>query len=116
MYSLDAAYRPLLALLLLATSEAATADDSAIVAREGRAVLQKHCARCHAIEREGPSPFAQAPPFREIYRKFPREELKMRLTEGAVSHYKEMPQIDLTHEEVAAVMVYLAEISLEGSR
>jgi hypothetical protein len=51
-----------------------------------------------------------------VYKKFPRKELEMRLTEGAVSHYKKMPQIDLTHEEVAAVMAYLAEIAFEGLR
>jgi cytochrome c len=91
----------------------AIAAGAAATGLQGKSVLEKHCARCHAIERQGPSPLAQAPPFRDVYDKYPLEELEMRLTEGAVSHYRYMPQIDLTHEDVAAVMAYLASISGE---
>jgi mono/diheme cytochrome c family protein len=96
--------------LLAPPLDRAIAADVAATEQLGKSTLEKHCARCHAIEREDASPFAQAPPFRDVYNRFPQEELEMRLTEGAVSHYKYMPQIDLTHEQVAAVMAYFASI------
>ena len=42
---------------------------------DGKALLQKNCARCHSIEATGDSPLKGAPPLREVYLKYPIEML-----------------------------------------
>jgi mono/diheme cytochrome c family protein len=77
---------------------------------DGRAILAAKCGRCHAFDATSASPLAEAPPFREVFKKFPTEELRIRLAEGVVSHYKDMPQVDFTDEEVAAIIGYLSTL------
>jgi cytochrome c len=83
---------------------------------EGRAILQKNCSRCHSVDASGESPLPNAPPFRNIYKKFAVEELKMRLSEGVVSHFRGMPQIDFTNEEIMRIIVYLDALRAASSK
>jgi mono/diheme cytochrome c family protein len=78
---------------------------------EGKAILNKHCARCHAIEVAGQSPLTAAPPMRYIYQRYARRELQEELSEGMVSKHKEMPQISFSDEEVAAILAYLRDLA-----
>jgi mono/diheme cytochrome c family protein len=96
--------------LLLATcwvGVSNAADRSA----EGKAILHKHCGRCHAIEAAGDSPLKTAPPMRDIYRRFATRELQQELSEGMVSKHKEMPQISFSDEDVAAILAYLYDLA-----
>lgn len=77
----------------------------------GKAILERNCGRCHAIDATSSSPLAQAPPLRDVYLKFPNEELRIRLSEGIVSHYKDMPMIDFTDEQITAILDYLSSLS-----
>jgi hypothetical protein len=77
----------------------------------GKAILQEKCSRCHAVEAVGESPLKIAPPMRDIYARFAPRELQEELLEGKVSRHKEMPQIQFSHEDVAAVMAYLYELA-----
>jgi cytochrome c len=83
---------------------------------EGRAILQKNCGRCHSVDSSGESPLPNAPPFRNIYKKFAVEELKMRLSEGVVSHFRGMPQIDFTNEEITRIVDYLDVLRAASSK
>jgi cytochrome c2 len=83
------------------------ADKSA----EGKAILQKYCARCDAIESFGESPLKAAPPMRDIYGRYATRELQQELSEGMVSRHKEMPQISFSDEDVAAILVYLYDLA-----
>jgi cytochrome c553 len=49
---------------------------------DGKALLQKTCARCHSIEATGDSPLKGAPPLREVYLKYPIEMLQYDLAEA----------------------------------
>src|SRR5690242_21407351 len=80
------------------------AADSARLAARGRAVLQQNCARCHAIDPRGDSPMSTAPPMRDVYARFAPRELQAELSEGMVSHFREMPQIEFASEDVDAIM------------
>jgi cytochrome c len=81
---------------------------------EGKLLLEKNtCARCHAIEATGDSPLKQAPPLREIYRKYPAQELEFEFAEGIGSRHKDMPQVQFSSEQVDAILTYLSEISGE---
>ncbi len=98
-----------LALLTTAGSGAGAADE--LSAADGKANLEKHCGRCHALEATGDSPLPQAPPLREIYLSFPIQELEVGMAEGMGSRHKDMPQIQFSTEQVAAILAYLGSIT-----
>ena len=77
----------------------------------GMAILLEKCERCHAIEAVGESRLKNAPPMRDIYGRFAPRELEAELQEGMVSKHKEMPQIQFSQEDVAAIMAYLYELA-----
>jgi mono/diheme cytochrome c family protein len=78
---------------------------------KGKAILQKYCARCHAIEAADESPLGKAPPMRDIYGRYAIRELQEELLEGMVSRHKEMPQISFSEEDVATILSYLYDLA-----
>jgi mono/diheme cytochrome c family protein len=92
------------------------AAGAAKLAARGRAVLQDNCARCHAIDSSGDSPMKTAPPMREIYARFAPRELQAELSEGMVSHFRDMPQIEFASEDVDAILAYLYQLSVRQWR
>ena len=114
------AWRAIIALgfgaVLLLDAMPLDAASSARLAARGRAVLQQNCARCHAIDPGGDSPMKAAPPMREIYARFAPRELQAELSEGMVSHFRDMPQIEFASEDVDAIMAYLYQLSVRQWR
>jgi cytochrome c len=98
-----------LALLTIGASGALAADDSDVA--DGKAILEKNCARCHSIEATGESPLQKAPPLRKVYLSFPIEELEVGLAEGMGSRHRDMPQIQFSTEQVSAILDYLGSIT-----
>jgi mono/diheme cytochrome c family protein len=80
-------------------------------ASEGRALLAAKCGRCHAIDATGASPLAQAPPMREVYLKYPIDQLEEGFAEGMGSRHRGMPQIQFSDDQVAAILSYLGHIT-----
>lgn len=97
-----------LALFLLGTGGARAADVSV---PDGKAILEKNCGRCHSLEATGASPLPQAPPLREVYLKYPIEQLEGGFAEGMGSRHQDMPQIQFSSEQVAAILTYLGSIT-----
>jgi cytochrome c len=81
------------------------ADDSPVIA--GYHLLQKNCARCHAIGRDGLSPNAKAPPFRDVVKRYAPSSLEEALAEGIVTGHNEMPEFTFDPDEVSAIIAYL---------
>jgi mono/diheme cytochrome c family protein len=98
---------PTLLLVIFWAGSVNAADRSA----EGKAILHKHCGRCHAIEAAGESPLKTAPPMRDIYGRYATRELQEELLEGMVSRHKEMPQISFSHDDVAAIPAHLYDLA-----
>jgi mono/diheme cytochrome c family protein len=98
---------PVLLLVTFWAESVSAADRST----EGKAILYKHCARCHAIEAAGESPLETAPPMRDIYGRYATRELQEELLQGMVSKHKEMPQISFSEEDVAAILAYLYDLA-----
>jgi len=69
------------AVFLSAALSAATAQTSPSVQR-GLNLALANCARCHSIDKISPSPFALAPPFRDLHLRYPVENLAESLAEG----------------------------------
>jgi mono/diheme cytochrome c family protein len=78
---------------------------------DGKAILEKNCSSCHSIETTGASPLKGAPPFREIYLRYPIEQLEYGFAEGMGSRHQKMPQIQFSTEEVSAILNYLGSIT-----
>jgi cytochrome c len=77
---------------------------------DGKALLEKNCARCHSIEATGASPLKGAPPLREVYLKYPIEMLEFDLGEGFGSRHRDMPQIQFSSEQADAILEYLGSL------
>jgi len=95
---------------------AASTVDAASFARRaarGKIILTDRCGRCHATGATGDSPMTGAPPMREVYARFSPRELQAELSEGMVSHYSQMPQIDFSSEDVDAILAYLYALAVK---
>jgi mono/diheme cytochrome c family protein len=101
------------ALLLVCAPAVCAAQDTSKLEAKGKAIVQEKCGRCHAVEAAGESPLKIAPPMRDIYARFAPRELQAELREGMVSRHKEMPQIEFSDEDVAAIMWYLYALAVK---
>jgi mono/diheme cytochrome c family protein len=78
---------------------------------EGKAILENHCGRCHSLGASGESPLPQAPPLREVYLQYPIDQLEEGFAEGMGSKHRDMPQIQFSSDQVAAILNYLGSIT-----
>ena len=101
------------ALLLVCGPAVCAAQDTSKLEAKGKAIVQEKCGRCHGVEATGESPLKIAPPMRDIYARFAPRELQAELREGMVSRHKEMPQIEFSDEDVAAIMWYLYALAMK---
>jgi cytochrome c len=97
-----------LVLLELGASVAWAADSAA---NEGKTILEANCGRCHSLEATGASPLPQAPPLGEVYLKYPIDQLEQGFAEGMGSKHRDMPQIQFSDDQVAAILSYLGSIT-----
>ncbi len=98
--------------ILSATCEGAFAKDTTAAKLEGRAIVERHCARCHAIDKTGQSLLRQAPPLRDIYRRYPLERLEFELSEGVGSTHPDMPQVQFSTEQIERIVAYLEYLTV----
>ena len=84
---------------------------AANASNSGKTILEKNCGRCHSLAAEGRSPLPQAPPLREVYLKYPIDQLEEGFAEGMGSKHRDMPQIQFSPEQVAAILNYLGSIT-----
>lgn len=96
-----------LALLAISLASAAGAATPEI---DGKALLEKNCARCHSIAATGGSPLKGAPPLREVYLGKPIEMLEQGLEEGLGSRHPDMPQVQFSTEQADAILDYLGSL------
>jgi mono/diheme cytochrome c family protein len=76
----------------------------------GKALAERRCARCHAVGPAGASPYPIAPPFREIARRYPVENLEEALGEGIVVGHPEMPKFELDAQQIQDLLEYLRSL------
>lgn len=93
----------LLALGLAST--AAAADETP--AERGKGVVEANCSRCHATGPEGKSHHPEAPPFREVVKRYPPENLEEALAEGISSGHPDMPEFVFEPGDIGAIVAYL---------
>ena len=97
--------------LLAASAAGALAAEDDTSASAGKALLEAHCAKCHSIAATGESPLAKAPPLRQVYLKYPIEQLEEGFAEGMGSRHRDMPQIQFSPDQVEAILTYFGSIT-----
>ena len=91
-------------LILFSVSSLGAASDQATDERKGRTIVQMHCATCHAIGRQGESPMAKAPPFRDLHKRYPVENLQEALGEGIATGHATMPEFKFEPKQVDEII------------
>jgi cytochrome c len=79
--------------------------------RAGEALVQKHCAACHAITRSDQSKHPSAPAFREVLKRYPASVLTEALAEGLSTGHPDMPEFTFGPRDTGAIVRYLESIS-----
>lgn len=79
-------------------------------AQRGHDLVQRDCARCHAIEATGASSLDAAPPFRTLHEAYPPEALEEALAEGILSGHPAMPQFTYSAGEIADIVAWLKSL------
>jgi cytochrome c len=91
----------------LASAEPLTPE---VLKAKGQQVAEQYCGACHATGKTGASANPNAPVFRRIFGKQPAGAIAEDLREGLKIGHKTMPRIQLTGDDVDALMTYMASI------
>jgi mono/diheme cytochrome c family protein len=97
-------------LLLAALAAAVHGAHAQQPVRQGRALVEEFCARCHAVGRSGRSRHVGAPPFRTLGRSFDLDEFPRMLERGIATGHPDMPSFKFTVDDANAVRAYLRTI------
>jgi len=76
----------------------------------GRQLVEKNCQRCHAIGPEDKSNLPLAPPFRDIVKRWPADNLAEAFAEGVeVTHagVEQMPEFRFEPDQIDNLIAYL---------
>jgi mono/diheme cytochrome c family protein len=80
--------------------------------KAGRALAEAKCGRCHALGLTDTSRHEKAPPFRDVVKRYPPENLAEALAEGIVSGHPDMPVFVLQPGEIDAFLAYLDSLAV----
>src|SRR5690348_9385186 len=105
-----------IALLATALALANPVLGQSLPQQRGRAIAETHCARCHAIDDVSDSPMGLAPPFRELSKRYPIENLAEALAEGIVTGHPAMPRFTFEPREIDALLTFITSLSPPGER
>jgi cytochrome c len=91
-------------------SSSAVAQPLEPAAQRGLTIARTYCARCHSIDRVTPSPLAIAPPFRNLHKKYPVENLQEALAEGISTGHPTMPEFRFDPGQVTDFIAFLKSL------
>jgi cytochrome c len=100
-----------LALAVAGLAPASAIGHDAELLKNGEKLLEKNCKRCHAIGQNGKSSHFKAPPFREVFKRYPAQSIEEALAEGIVSGHPGMPEFVFEPAEIDAIIAYLDSLS-----
>ena len=81
----------------------------------GETLANRDCAACHSIEPTGASPLAAAPPFRDLHKRFPPDDLEAGVLSDLLSGHPAMPEFRLRPAEIHDLLMYLRSVGSEKS-
>lgn len=89
---------------LMASSPASAENET------GRLLVVRNCGRCHAVGLDDRSPLPLAPPFREVVKRYPPDNLAEALAEGIVTGHDGMPEFVFEPVQIVAIVDYLQSL------
>lgn len=89
---------------------AQTSPTSAADVAFGQIIAERDCSSCHAIGREGDSPFEGAPRWRDLHNRFDVADLGESLAEGISVGHEAMPTRAYEPADVQALIAYLKSL------
>jgi len=89
----------------------AVAAESERRVREGKALVEKNCAGCHAVGARGASPNRKAPEFRTLHARHASLALREPLSRGIAAPHDEMPKFALSAAEIDTIVAYINSLS-----
>lgn len=78
--------------------------------QRGLVLAKTYCAKCHSIDRVGPSPLAIAPPFRDLHKRYPVESLEEAFAEGISTGHPTMPEFRFESDQIANLIAFLKSL------
>lgn len=90
---------------LIAFEQAAAQSPPAV--QRGLVLARTHCAQCHSIDKVGPSPLSVAPPFRDLHKMYPVEELEEAFAEGITTGHPSMPEFRFDPDQIGNLIAFL---------
>ena len=91
------------------------AESNADLASDGRRLVVRECASCHAIDQNTVSPRAGAPPMKTILDRYDPEMLAENLIEGIRIGHDDMPLFDFNVIGADSLIAYLKSIAQEDA-
>jgi len=79
-------------------------------ARRGKTVAEQQCSQCHAIDLADASAVADAPPLRDLYKRYAIEDLRGAFVRGIEVAHPRMPVFRLSQRDVDNLLGYLRSI------
>jgi cytochrome c len=73
----------------------------------GLVLAQEWCAKCHSVGLYGTSPLSEAPPFRELHKRYDVEDLAESLAEGILVGHPTMPAFRFDPDQIDNLITYL---------
>lgn len=100
------------ALGVAACAAAPSANEAELAAQiaDGRAIAERECASCHALDQSTLSARADAPPMRDLLTRYDQDVLANDLIEGIKLGHADMPQFDFNVLAADALVAYLRSI------
>ena len=92
--------------LLVQLGEAQASPD----VQRGLVLARSHCSECHAIERVGQSPLSDAPPLRDLHKRYPVEHLEEAFAEGISTGHPTMPQFRFEPDQISDLIAFLQSL------
>ncbi|HEY6633581.1 MAG TPA: cytochrome c [Rhizobiaceae bacterium] len=78
--------------------------------QRGMVFARTNCAQCHSIDPAGPSPLPEAPPFRDLHKRYPVETLEEALAEGIRTGHPSMPEFMLEPDQIQDLIAFLKSL------
>ena len=88
----------------------AGAAQTTLAVQRGETIVQMYCTQCHAVGKTGSSPLSDAPPFRDLHRRYPVEHLEEAFAEGITTGHPEMPRFQFEPDQIDDLIAYLKSL------
>lgn len=84
--------------------------ESEHILEDGRNRAEVNCAPCHAVGLKEASPNPDAPPFRDIQKRYPMLTLRDPVSRGLAWPHKDMPRFNFTGEEIDGLIAFIGSL------